>query len=289
MTDIPGKILAVDRGTQGSDHHRVNDRLLMDEVTAALSSLGSEVERIGEDELPAFSFDMTIDMIVSMAQSPVNTPRLGEVEAAGTLVVNSFSSILHTYRSFLTMSMAKRPQIPYARGAVLTSIAPEDVEDHAGDLYQRFKHHLGSDFWLKRGDVHAAHQNDVVQPRSAEDFALALAEMHGRGVQTAVVQQHIEGLVCKYYGVEGGQFFHAQEFETSVTVDDDGGVLESLASFAAEYLDLTVYGGDAVKTDNGWVLIDVNAWPSFSTVRTEAVPAIVSALLDRWRGHQGRA
>lgn len=275
-------ILAVDRGTQASAHHQANDRLLMNQVCAQLERTGFSILRIDEDDLHSLSSDLIPDRIISMAQAPSNTAHLGTLESQGRVMVNSFTSILHTYRSFLTIAMAKRPQLPFARGAVLTSIAPDEVEDRVETLHARFSQHLGSDFWLKRGDVHAAHENDVLQPGSETAFALALRELYDRGVETAVVQQHIPGDVYKFYGVAEQKFFHLQSFETGQPAPDDGGVLESMAMHTANYLDLSIFGGDAVRTESGWIMIDINAWPSFSTVRDQATIPIVEEIVERF-------
>ncbi len=282
-----GRVLAVDRGTQGSEHHRTNDRLLMDGVSARLEEIGFTVERVDEGELTNLSTDHVPSRIISMAQAPSNTSFLGTLESQGRVLVNSFTSILHTYRSFLTIAMAKRPQLPFARGAVLTSIAPDEVEDRVESLYARFSQHLGSDFWLKRGDIHAAHEQDVLQPGSEARFAGALRQMYDRGVETAVVQQHIDGEVCKFYGVADHRFFHLQNFETAEPANDDGGVLEAMAMHTADYLDLSIFGGDAVRTPSGWIMIDINAWPSFSTVRDQAIGPIVDTIVERFKRGEG--
>ena len=54
---------------------------------------------------------------------------------------------------------------------------------------------------------------------------------------------------------------------------------------AAAALGLEVYGGDAIVTAEGRiVLIDVNAWPSFALYRDEAAPVIASYLSLRFGG-----
>jgi hypothetical protein len=43
-----------------------------------------------------------------------------------------------------------------------------------------------------------------------------------------------------------------------------------------------VYGGDAIATPGGLVLLDLNAWPSFALYRDEAAPAIAAHLARRF-------
>lgn len=276
------RILAVDRGTQGREIHQTRDRLLLDSVCSRLERLGYDIERIGENQLPEVDPASSPGRIISMAQAPENTARLAELEAAGAVVVNSFSSILQTYRSFLTIAMARRPQLPFAPGAVLTSLDPEEIDSQVDILFDRFSGTLGTPFWLKRGDVHAAHERDVQSVSTPEEFTTAISDMRDRGVATAVVQKHIEGDVYKFYAVAGGRFFHLASFETGQPVIGGDRVLENLAMHTGDYLDLTVFGGDAVRTGSGWILIDVNAWPSFGTVREPGAQAIVEALLERF-------
>ena len=279
MTD-DNRILAVDRGTQGSEIHQTRDRLLMESVCMRLEREGFSIDRIDEDDLE--SLEHAPPRVISMAQAPRNTARLAELEADGVVVVNSFASVLQTYRSFLTIAMARRPQLPFAPGAVMTSLDPNELDPQIDILFERFSSGLDLPFWLKRGDVHAAHENDVQLVGSRDAFVAGIAELRGRGVETAVVQKHIEGDVFKFYAVAGGRFFHLASFESGDPVIGGDQVLENLAMHTGDYLDLTVFGGDAVRSSAGWILIDINAWPSFGTVREPGAQAIVDALLERF-------
>ena len=63
----------------------------------------------------------------------------------------------------------------------------------------------------------------------------------------------------------------------------DPGRLGRLARAAAAALGLEVYGGDAIATADGQlVLLDLNAWPSFALYRDEAAAAIGSYLALRF-------
>ena len=54
---------------------------------------------------------------------------------------------------------------------------------------------------------------------------------------------------------------------------------------AAGALGLEVYGGDAIATASGdLVLLDLNAWPSFALYRDEAAPVIAEYLSLRFGG-----
>ena len=65
----------------------------------------------------------------------------------------------------------------------------------------------------------------------------------------------------------------------------DARQLARLARRAAGALGLEIYGGDAIATaDGGLVLLDLNAWPSFALYRDEAAPAIAAYLALRFDG-----
>ena len=62
--------------------------------------------------------------------------------------------------------------------------------------------------------------------------------------------------------------------------------LAAAASRAAAALGLEVFGGDAIATREGRiVVIDLNAWPSFALYREKASERIASYLAARFRGH----
>ena len=61
--------------------------------------------------------------------------------------------------------------------------------------------------------------------------------------------------------------------------------LARLVRRAATALGLEVYGGDAIATATGeLVLLDVNAWPSFALYRDEASAGIAAYLALRFAG-----
>ena len=63
----------------------------------------------------------------------------------------------------------------------------------------------------------------------------------------------------------------------------EAGRLARLVRAAATALGLEVYGGDAIASaDGGLVLLDVNAWPSFALYRDEAAPVIAAYLALRF-------
>ncbi len=277
-------ILAIARRTQHSDKHQSNDAIMFGMTCDQLRERGYHVELIDEDRLASFLADHRPTRIISMAQRPENTALLARIESDGGVIVNSFESILNTYRVFLALRLAEEPA--FAGTYILSSLVEEDLEDFEGEAYAMIGKTLGESFWLKRGDVHAAHPDDVTFVASGGEFEAALENFRSRDVTSAVVQEHIEGEVVKFYAVSDRRFFHAQYFESEEPVGFDTTELQSEADRIARMLGLSIYGGDAVIGADGRItFIDFNAWPSFGTVRDRAVPQIVEAIIGSFAPH----
>jgi hypothetical protein len=135
--------------------------------------------------------------------------------------------------------------------------------------------------WLKRGDVHAIQEGDVVSVASPEALTEALGHFRANGIRQVLVQEHVDGDVVKFYGVGDRAFFRV--FSASgEDVTDRMGSLQILARRAARAVGLEVYGGDAVIAPHGEIrLIDLNDWPSFSRCCESAGASIATYLVDR--------
>ncbi len=115
-----------------------------------------------------------------------------------------------------------------------------------------------------------------------------------RYIARAVLQPHVEGDLIKFYGIGAGGgphreppwfrwFYHKDQKLAGHPMDQRA--LARLVRRAASALGLEVYGGDAIATATGdLVLLDVNAWPSFALYRDEASAAIASYLALRFSG-----
>ena len=120
----------------------------------------------------------------------------------------------------------------------------------------------------------------------------ALGRLQARGIARAVLQPHVAGDLVKFYGVgpgggsDGGPawfrwFYHKDQTLAGHPLDPRQ--LGRLARRAAGALGLEIYGGDAIATaDGGLVLLDLNAWPSFALYRDEAAPVIADYLAQRF-------
>ncbi len=265
------RCLAVMRGTQHAAKHVSNDSLMFHLVCDGLRELGWSVECVPEGNLAeALEKEGRPDCIISMAQRPDNVELLRRAALGGLRVVNAPAAVTNCYRTAL-VEILQDSEVPFGRTCLLDVAAPPGFPEVASAL--------GSPFWLKRGDIHAAHQEDVCRVESGEEYERALAGFRRRGVGTVVAQEHLPGDVVKFYAVRGTNFFHAQYFETEGDVAFDTEPLHAIADAAAALAGLDIYGGDVVMTPSGPVLIDLNAWPSFGRVREAAAPKMVEAIV----------
>ena len=155
--------------------------------------------------------------------------------------------------------------------------------------------------WVKNADAHTTNKNDVVFAKSLYELQRAKRAMFKRNVKHCVIQEHIEGTWYKFYGVRGkglvniskvnscDKFGHryitnySEEYYNydidSLPVAKD---IEMIAVDAANRLDVDVYGGDVIVTEENRVfLVDFNDWPSFRTCREEAAIMIADLIEER--------
>jgi hypothetical protein len=208
-------------------------------------------------------------------------------EADGARVVNAPLAILNTHRErTLARWGAARVAFPPSRVVSTRQPALLDLDLRAG----------ARPVWVKRADVHYTEVGDVTQASTAEAVETALAGLARRGIARAVIQAHIDGDLLKFYGIgrvarPGGagspsafwfRHFHPREHEVQ-GYPFDRRALATLTRQAAAALGLEVFGGDAIVTPRGQVvLIDLNAWPSFAPFRDEAATEIAAYLEDRF-------
>jgi hypothetical protein len=205
--------------------------------------------------------------------------RLRALEAAGVPHVNSPQSVLNTYRERMLEAFAEA-NVPFIASRLVATSAP----GVPGPLPA----------WVKRSDVHNTQEGDVVFAPTAVAGVAALRGLASRGIARAVVQPQVDGDLVKFYGVGAGGgphgeppwfrwFYHKEQQLAGHRFDERR--LARLVRAAASALGLEVYGGDAIVTPDGEiVLLDVNAWPSFALFREEAAPRIADHLALRFLG-----
>jgi hypothetical protein len=201
-------------------------------------------------------------------------------EASGVPHVNSPIAVLNTYRD--------RMVAQFEEGGV--SFVPSRLVPTGRPVVSEGR------VWVKRADVHNTQDGDVVFAERGADVVAALAGLAARGIRRAVIQPHIAGDLIKFYGVGTGAsaedapawfrcFYH--KAQTVAGYPFEPARLARLARQAAAALGLEVYGGDAIATpEGGLVLLDLNAWPSFALYRDEAAGVIATYLLLRFTGSE---
>jgi len=229
-----------------------------------------EVEFMREEEVD--HTPRKADLIFSMCQGIQANQHLLNWEKTGTLVVNSPRAVLSCHR-----------------------VEMHKIADQAGKLWPEgflIPTHPGSrkiierlkvfSYWIKRGDVHATERGDVVHAFSLEEIQNVLDSFYRRGIKHAMIQRHVDGLVVKFYGVKNTSFFRWFEESHPERSPEIFGLARSKVEELIDMFDLEIYGGDAVITPSGQiVVIDVNDAPSFALFREEAALAIVSILIDK--------
>jgi hypothetical protein len=228
-------------------------------------------EEVAEDgqRMPPFIFLMCERLTI------LRQLRRGELK--GVCLVNTPSAVLNTYRRRMIM-LFDQAGVPFPPSLV--------VSTHRPDYQDTWP------VWVKRGDVHNTQDGDVVFAPTVAALHEAIHGLAQRGIRRAVIQQHVSGDLIKFYGVgdparlQGHRpwfrwFYHQDQALAGHPFDPT--CLATLAQQAAAALGLEVYGGDAIATQGGaLVLIDLNAWPSFALYRDEASAQIASYLTQRF-------
>ena len=253
----------------------------------------TEILRLTGKHLEARGFRVVIQSPEEISGLPAERPRgvflmcerlailghLRELAARGVPHVNTPLAVLNTYRDRM-IALLEEAAVSFVSSRLVPTTGVADV----GAL----------PLWVKRSDVHNTQEGDVTYADSAAAVQAALAGLAGRGMADAVLQPHIDGDLVKFYGIGGNArsdgtpawfrwFYHKNQKVAGHPLDPVA--LGRAVRRAAAALGLEVYGGDAIATAAGRiVLIDVNAWPSFALYRDEAAEQIAAHLELRFMG-----
>lgn len=275
----------IKRNTEFSPNHRGNDNAIFTLTAAELIKKGCTVNIYSEDEFMAME-TVYEDCIFTMARNKQTVKKLQQAEQQGKMVINSGAGIENCYRINMTNGLINAG-IPYPNSIIVETenIMPEDFAALKGQSY-----------WIKRGDFHAIHKEDVSFARNINHALDILKEYHLREITEAVISEHLHGDLVKFYGVrETGFFywFYPVEFNHSkFNAEAINGAsnyyafneeeLKQLGTKAAEALGIHIYGGDAIIAENGSMqFIDINDWPSFAPCRDEASQHIARVIYQQ--------
>ncbi len=264
------------RGNRFSPNHIGNDSAIFNLTAQHLISKGYKINDYAEDEL---SGPIEEKFIFNMGRGLSTLKVLQKLEDNGAVVINSGYGVESCYRSNMTNLMRNAGILIPKSLIVDTTTAGEDVFEELG----------GKNIWVKRGDFHAMHKEDVTFVRSSQEGVEILREYALREIQTAVICPHIVGDLVKFYGVAGTDFFywfyptniqHSKFGHEEINgepsyIPFDLDILKQEATKAAKALSIAIYGGDAIISPEGSIyFIDVNDWPSFAPCRDEAAVVI---------------
>lgn len=246
-----------------------------------LRRMGYEVSEYTEAELILMGEQEKY--LFNMAREKSTLNYLKQIENNGAIVINSGFGVENCSRAAMTRLLIENG-IPHP-----ASIIVDVTEDPTDKLKQ-----MDADaFWIKRGDSHTIHREDVTYARNIAEAKSILQEFAFRDIPNAVINEHLVGDLVKFYGVaDTGFFYWFYPFDLSLTKFGLEAVNGSAKEFpfnvealkkacdkAGEILDVKVYGGDCVVDSNGdFKIIDFNDWPSFAPCRDEAAPYIAECI-----------
>ena len=268
-------IIAISRGTKYSPNHICNDAAIYNKVVEELCHIGFTVIPCTEEEFVQMPLPDTAVTVVTMARDGCTISRLLEWEAVGAVVINSPQGVLNCVRRPMTEHLLQHG-VPHPKSWILPT------EEY-------LPNEVSSPCWIKRGDSHAIVKEDVCYAVTHDDVLRTMVAMKERGIPTVVINEHLDGDLVKFYGVQGDTFFH-WFYPSSVSHSKFGlesingqsqglpfesNLLKQYADKAACILNVPVYGGDAVVALDGSIrIIDFNDFPSFAPCRDEAAKAI---------------
>lgn len=275
------KLTGVKRQTKYSPNHIGNDSTIFNMTAECLEKMGYDVQLYSEGEFVVN--EVQSKYIFNMARDKSTIKRLQKLEQQGSVVVNSGFGIDNCTRKRMTELLMEN-NIPHPKSIIL---------DTSEDPAQKLEEMGVEAFWLKRGDFHAIHREDVAFARNISEAKDILKEFSFRGIPNAVINEHLVGDLVKFYGVADTDFFFyfypfdlshskfgleeingaANEFPFSVQD------LKKACDKAGEVLNVKIYGGDCVvDKDGSFKIIDFNDWPSFAPCRDSAASKIAECI-----------
>jgi Glutathione synthase/Ribosomal protein S6 modification enzyme (glutaminyl transferase) len=275
------KLAGVRRGNLYSPNHIGNDAAIFQLTIDYLEKMGCEIIEYAEKEFQEAD-TIESEFIFNMARDTRTIQKLQQLESEGKKVINSGFGIENCTREKMTRLILNN-HIPHPKSIIISTdaVLPDNINE------------LGSHCWIKRGDSHAIHFEDVTYAKIGEEAQGILREYALRGIPSAVINEHLSGDLIKFYGVEGTDFFHwfypndlnHSKFGLEKINGKAKGIkfdqeeLKSICSKTAKTLNIYIYGGDCIVDVDGTIrLIDFNDWPSFAPCRAAAAPYIAKCI-----------
>ena len=276
------KIAGILRAGAFSPNHIGNDAAILHMVAEQLRKRSCEVNLYSEEQF--LSGAVSERIILNMCRERESYQRLQRLEDEGALVINSGYGVENCVRERLTRIMMSR-SIPYPDSLIVDTDEVVLNKLAAANI---------SACWIKRGESHTKHHEDVTYARHPQEAQEMLQEFFLRGIKRAVINRHQPGDLVKFYGVTGTPFFywfypfdsaHSKYGKEAINGPSHGlkfdvEQLKADCAKAADILDVQVYGGDCIVAEDGsYKIIDFNDWPSFAPCRAEAAVVIARMVM----------
>lgn len=190
------KIAGVMRAGAYSPNHIGNDAAIFNAAAEQLRKRGYLVNVYSEEQFR--SGTMGEQVVVNMCREAASIGKLQQLEDEGVLVINSGYGIENCTRERMTRLLLGNG-IPYPESLIVNTneaVIPE------------LKRAGFTSCWIKRGDFHAMHKEDVSYCRHPEEAQDVLQEYFYRGIKRAVINKHLTGDLIKFYGIAGTDFFY---------------------------------------------------------------------------------
>ena len=223
-------------------------------------------------------------LILSMARSEAALHTLSAAEECGVPVLNS------------PRALQKAQRTDFQQWFAATGNSAEHW--HISTLTPDIKARLSFPLWWKRNNPSTTSATDVqfVENRTQLDVLL-----QPHPLEDALLMEHVEGQLIKFYGVEGTDFFYAEPHKpqgfskfgneqhnhhkdlsvSSPMWKQTLHAMHTSATQVAQQSGFSIYGGDAIlREDSTFVFIDFNDFPSFSACLPEASEAIAQHCLS---------
>lgn len=268
-------IATIDRNPLNSPQMQGNDAAIMRSIERELAAMGANVKNFDEKE----DIEGMYDIVLHMSRTADTLRRLAAYEADGRLVINSVQAVMDCSRIKFTriLQEAGIMQPPYS------------IIENTAQLQTAYY-----PAWIKRAEGWSCKKEDVAFVTTQQEAVTAFTAITAGGCPTAILCDHIAGDIIKFYGIEGGFFRHCYPNgeKTKFGLEKingtprkypfDATLLQQIAFKAAGAVGLSVFGGDAIITEEGSIyIIDLNDFPSFSAVREEAAKAVAQMIIEK--------
>lgn len=252
------------------------DAAIFSRVTTLLRGEGFDVVHLSEEMLrysDTLPKDIVVDAIFSMARSTEALNSLMQLQDRVPIVNNPAAVFNCRPANFYSLFCSSKFS-PWGR-VIETISTPEGT--------------IPLPCWLKCADSHSIYENDVILLNNVSDIESHLRVLRARGIERVLLQENIEGVLVKFYGVKRygiidysivkgtDKFGRAVSAEYEVEIDKR--VLDQIAAEASHISGCDIYGGDVVVTPlGGYYLIDFNDWPSFGSCLDRAAEMIAESI-----------